>query len=147
MTQTATQAPIIVEPKVYELPTAEQHVATITKVEDLGMVTSDLYDPAHMVRFTYVIEDQLDSKGEKIFVSERMTTSLGQKARLGKRLRSLGIDTKQPLDITQVLGMRVNAGIIHNVKGDRIYANVDYTSRIRVPAVAPPAVKTATEVI
>lgn len=153
MPQQAEQAPIIVEPKVYELPSAEQHIATITRVDDLGIVDSKMYGKQHKVRFVYTLEDQRDSKGEEMQVFETMAASIGEKSRLGKRLRSIGVDTSKALDITEVKGFRVYLGIIHNKQGDKTYANVDYVSRIKRPVVtsgtpapeAAPAAKVVAE--
>jgi hypothetical protein len=147
MTQTATkvQAPVVIEAKVYELPEVGLHVATILSVEDLGMVKSELYGEQRKVRITYRIEDENGADGTPMLVFETFTASFGKKARLGMRLRSLGVNTDQPsLDISEIAGMRINVNIVHNKNGDRTYANVDSASRIRKSSVA--ATKIAEEI-
>ena len=148
MTQTATkvQAPVVIEAKVYELPEVGLHVATILSVEDLGMVKSELYGEQRKVRITAIrIEDENGADGSPMLVFETFTASFGKKARLGMRLRSLGVNTDQPsLDISEIAGMRINVNIVHNKNGDRTYANVDSASRIRKSSVA--AAKLAEEI-
>jgi hypothetical protein len=139
MTQTATkvQGPVVIEAKVYELPEPGLHVATIVSVEDLGMVKSELYGEQRKVRITYKIEDENGADGLPMLVFETYTASFGKKARLGMRLRSLGVNTDQPaLDISEIVGMRINVNIVHNKSGDRTYANVDSVARIRKSSIA-----------
>jgi hypothetical protein len=130
-TATEVQKSIVVEPKVYELPSAELHTALITKVEDLGIVESELYGNQHKVKIHYKITDEKSSKGEDLFVFETCSVSLGEKARLGKRLRALGVDTDGKVDLAEIVGFQVNAGVIHNKKGEKTYANIDFVSRIK----------------
>lgn len=135
MTPTATQVqkPVVIEAKVYELPEPGLHTATIQAVDDLGMVRSEVYNKEiRKVKITYLITDEKAKDGSDLLVFENMSASFGQKARLGLRLRSLGIDTSvSKLDIGELVGMKINANIIHNKVGDKTYANIDSTSRTR----------------
>jgi hypothetical protein len=131
---TAVQADIVIEHKVYELPTAELHTARITRIEDLGVVKSELYGDQEKVKLHYLITDAKSSKGEELFVFETCSKSIGEKARLGKRLRSLGVNTDKsagPVHMKDIVGMDVTIGVVHNTKGDKTYANIDYVAPLK----------------
>lgn len=128
---TEVQSSIIIEPKQYELPSAELHTAILTRVEDLGLVESELYGAQEKIKIHFKITDEKDSKGNDLFVFQTCTKSLGEKARLGKLLRSLGINTDGPIDLVELINMPVNVGIIHNKKGAKTYANIDFVARIK----------------
>lgn len=148
MAQTASQVQesIIVAPKVYELPEVGFHVATITRVEDLGMVKSDLYGEQHKIKIHIRIDDEKDSKGNTLFVTQTSSLSLGQKSRLGTFLRQLGIPTDGAFDLADLVGMRINANIIHNKSGDKTYANLESVGRVRAKNVATEVKETVTEI-
>lgn len=128
---TQVQESIIIEPKIYELPEVGNHVATITRVEDLGIVKSELYGPQHKVKIHVRIDDEKTSKGETIVVFQTCSMSLSPKSRLGTFLRQLGIPTDGAFDLADLAGMRINANIIHNKSADKTYANIESVSRIR----------------
>jgi hypothetical protein len=138
MAQTATpvQQSIVVAPKVYELPEPGMHIAKITRVEDLGMVQSDAYGAQHKIKIHVLIEDEKTSKDEQIFVFQTCTLSLGQKSRLGTFLRQLSIPTDGAFDLADLVGMRINANIVHTKSGDKTYANIESVARIRTKNVA-----------
>jgi hypothetical protein len=125
------QESIIVAPKVYENPEIGMHLCTITRVEDLGMVKSDLYGEQHKVKIHVRVDDEKDSKGQPMFVGQTSSLSLGKKSRLGTFLRQLGIPTDGEFDLAELVGMKINANIVHNKSGDTTYANIESVGRIR----------------
>ena len=134
MTQTATkvQEPVIVEPTVYELPEPGLHTAIISEVKDVGPVKNEVYNKEERrIRLTYTITDEKGKDGTDMKVFESMSASFGKKARLGIRLRGLGISTDKPVDLTDLVNMEVNINIVHNVNNGRTYANVDSAARPR----------------
>jgi hypothetical protein len=135
MTQTATkvQGSVIVEPTVYELPEPGLHTAVISEVTDLGMVKNEVYQKEERrVRLTYTITDENDKTGQPMKVFESMSQSMGEKARLGKRLRGLGIATDRPVELADLVNMEVTVNIIHtDSKNGRKYANLDSVARPR----------------
>lgn len=130
-TATAVQEDIIVAPRVYENPEVGAHVGTITRVEDLKMVKSDLYGEQHMIKIHIRIDDEKSSKNETLYVYQRCTLSLGKKARLGTFLRQLGIPTDGKFNLAGLVPMKINLGIVHKKTGDSTYANVEWVSPIR----------------
>lgn len=141
MAQVATQVqtPLILEPKVYELPEPGFHNATITEIKDLGIVQSQLFGERHQIRITLRIDDQRTSKDEDILVFQTCTFTLGEKSRLGRFLRNLNIDTGKALDIYDIVGMKILANIVHAKAGDKTYANIE--------SVGLPRRKTSVDVI
>lgn len=130
------QESILVAPKVYELPEIGMHLCTITRVEDLGMVKSDLYGEQHKVKIHIRVDDEKDSKDQTLYVSQTSSLSLGKKSRLGTFIRQLGIPTDGQFDLAELVGIRINANIVHNKSGDTTYANIESVGRIRTKNVA-----------
>jgi hypothetical protein len=133
LTQVATevQKSIVATPAVYELPEVGSHTSIITKVEDRGDVPNDKYGPQHMVRVHILLDDEKSSKGESLYVFVNASLKLGEKARLGKFLRGLGVATDSPVDLANLVGRRILTNVVHNKVGDKTYANVESVSSIR----------------
>jgi hypothetical protein len=117
-------------PKVYERPTPGLHEAIITEVRDMGEKKDPIRGITNKItRFTFKITDQVNKDGSDMLVFETMTQSLGEKARLGMRLRGLGFDTTKRIVPADIVGLPVTIGIVHNTKGANTYANVDSAYR------------------
>jgi hypothetical protein len=145
MAQVATevQKDIVATPVVYELPEIGSHTSIITKVEDRGDIPNDKYGPQHMIKIHVLIDDEKSSKGEDLYVFQNASLKLGEKARLGKFLRGLGIATDGPVNLKDLVGRRILTNVVHAKVGDKVYANIESVSSIRAAKGTAKAAKPA----
>ena len=128
---------MIITEKVYELATEGIHSLQITKVEDLGLVEG-IHGAKEKVRIHILVTDQKAKDGEAVNVFINASKSIGEKATLGKFLRSLGFSTKGQIDLDEMIGFKFQAVIEHNVStaNGKTYANIGSVikSRKTLPA-------------
>lgn len=115
---------MIIQEKVFELPTEEQHKLTIVEYKDLGVVET-LYGNKEKVSIKIEVTDQKAKNGEPIYVFVNASKSIGEKSTLGKFLRKLGINPGGQFDMDDLIGFEFRAVIEHNVAPNgKTYANV-----------------------
>jgi hypothetical protein len=115
---------MIIEEKVYELPTEEAHNLTIAEYKDLGAVETN-FGTKEKVSIKIEVTDQKTEKGEAIYVFVNATKSIGPKSTLGKFLRKLGINVQGQFDMDDLVGYKFRAVIEHNVaENGKTYANI-----------------------
>jgi hypothetical protein len=118
--------PLTVSISQYELPSEGIQAAVLADIVDLGLVDSK-YGKKHKVNFVYFLEE-VDKEGRQKRVFERFNFTMGDKARLQKRLISLGVkipaDAKE-FDIEVALGVQTSLVIGYSDgDGGKTYANV-----------------------
>ena len=128
-----TDVPLIIQDKVYELPTEEQHSLTIVEYKDLGVVETNFGDK-EKVSIKVEVTDQKAENGEPIYVFVNATKSIGVESTLGKFLRKLGLNVQGSFDLDDLVGFKFRAVIEHNV-GDngKTYANIGSVIRGKTP--------------
>ena len=124
---------MIIQEKVYELPTEEQHSLTIVEYKDLGVVETNFGDK-EKVSIKVEVTDQKAENGEPIYVFVNATKSIGVESTLGKFLRKLGLNVQGSFDLDDLVGFKFRAVIEHNV-GDngKTYANIGSVIRGKTP--------------
>ena len=131
---------MIIEEKVYELPTEEEHALTIVEVRDLGPVETN-FGTKDKISIKIDVTDAKTEKGENIYVFVTAAKSLGEKATLGKFLRKLGFTPGKQFDMDDLIGFKFNAIIEHSVgTNGKKYANVGSIVKKRT-TVRPTAVE------
>ena len=115
---------MIIEEKIYELPTEEEHALVIVEVKDLGVVATNFGDK-EKVSIKIDVSDQKTASGENIYVFVNAAKSIGEKSTLGKFLRKLGQNPTNSFDMDTMIGFKFNAIIDHSVgTNGKTYANV-----------------------
>ena len=103
----------------------------------LGLVEG-IHGAKEKVRIHILVTDQKAKDGEAVNVFINASKSIGEKATLGKFLRSLGFSTKGQIDLDEMIGFKFQAVIEHNVStaNGKTYANIGSVikSRKTLPA-------------
>ena len=125
---------MIIEEKIFELPTEEEHALVIVEVKDLGVVATNFGDK-EKVSIKIDVADQKTTSGENIYVFVNAAKSIGEKATLGKFLRKLGLTPGKAFDMDDLIGFKFNAVIEHSVgTNGKTYANVGSIVKKRTSA-------------
>jgi hypothetical protein len=126
---------LIIEEKVYELPTEEEHALTIVEVTDLGAVETN-FGTKEKISIKIDVTDQKTKTGDNIYVFVTAAKSIGEKSTLGKFLRKLGINPQKSFDMDDLIGFKFRAVIEHNVATNgKTYANVGSIIKRKTPAI------------
>lgn len=108
-----TNQKMIIEEKVYELPSEDSHRLEVVEIGKLKK-----YETAFGVKDKFTIKikvsDQKDSEGEDMHVFLTVSPSIGVKATLGKFLRRLKLDVTGKVDMDELVGFKFKANIAHN---------------------------------
>jgi hypothetical protein len=92
---------IAVKPRYdYELPAVGQHLGTIVRVNDLGIVQSAGYGASHKILIYIALDDEATSTGGPKVVVHRCPFNSAPTSRLGKYLWQLGL---QPSSATSFM--------------------------------------------
>lgn len=115
---------MIIQEKVYELPTEEAHSLTIVEYKDLGVVETN-FGNKEKISIKVEVTDQKSESGEPIYVFVNATKSIGPKSTLGIFLRKLGINVEGQFDMDELVGYKFRAVIEHNkAENGKTYANI-----------------------
>ena len=125
---------MIIEEKVYQLPTADAHNLKVIEVTDLGEVPTS-YGLKKKLSIKILVTDEKADDGSDIYVFINAGHSIGAKSTLGKFLRSLGISTVGQVDLDELIGFKFRAVIEHNKSetNGKTYANVGSILRGKTP--------------
>ena len=125
---------VIIEEKVYELPTEEEHSLVIVEGKDLGVVTTN-YGDKKKGSIKIDVSDQKSESGEPIYVFVTAAQSIGPKSTLGIFLRKLGLNPDKSFNMDELIGFKFNAVIEHSVgTNGKTYANVGSIVKKRTAA-------------
>jgi hypothetical protein len=114
----------------YEAPSAGVHVATLTKIADLGVQPTN-YGPKPLVRLRFEVAEK-DSRGCCKFVTRTLTNSLHEKANFTRFFAEIGRplpDGDSDLDTDSLLGTRFEITLSH--------VRVDGKVKVRIESVGP----------
>lgn len=115
---------MIIEEKVYELPTEEQHSLVVVEIKDLGVVATKFGDK-EKISIKVEVVDQKTESGEPIYVFVNAAKSIGEKSTLGIFLRKLGLNPTGKFDMDELIGFKFQAVIEHNTAPNgKTYANI-----------------------
>jgi hypothetical protein len=128
------------------------HVAICNMVVDMGVQGGGQFKPSRKVYIRWELPNEktewTDKNGDKhsgpMVVGNQYTLSLSEKANLRADLESWRgkTFTEQELegfDVTKVLGKACLLGIVHNIKGNKTYANIKAVMGLTKGTVVPPA--------
>lgn len=133
---------MIIEQKVYELPSEDSHKLEIVEIGELKEYTTS-YGTKNKFTIKIKVMDQKSSEGEDLHVFLTVSPTVGVKATLGKFLRRLKFNVTGPLDTEDLVGLKFKANISHNEgTGDsagKTFANVviDTVQSLTAAKVAP----------
>jgi hypothetical protein len=117
---------MIIEKKVYELPSDTMHKFEIVEIGELKD-----YNTARGVvkKFTIkiLVTDQKAQDGSDLYVFITATPSIGVKAMLGKFLRRLKINVDKPVDMDELVGFKFEGLIIYN-EGEGAHAGTTFAN-------------------
>lgn len=116
---------MIIEEKIYHLPTADAHNLQVTEIKDLGEVQTS-YGPKEKLSIKILVTDEKGPDGSPINVFITCGKSIGAKSTLGKFLRANGISTQGQVNLDELIGFKFRAVIEHNKSetNGKTYANV-----------------------
>lgn len=112
----------------YELPDEGLHDAVLCDVIDLGIVDGG-FGPKHQVKLRWQL-DTLNKGNKRFLVSQRYTSSIHKKAKLGQQLETwrgkkfTDEERRKGFDLEKLLGVCCQLSIVHNESGGSTYANV-----------------------
>lgn len=128
---------LIIKDKVFETADEGLHNARIARVEDLGVVDTN-YGAKDRIRIVFEMLDQKDAEGQPVEVWMSANKHLGAKSTLGKFLAALKISAVGEFDANILVGKKLQVVIVHNVKGDKTYANIASVVTPRAAGTKPP---------
>lgn len=113
----------------YEPPSSGMHVATLTRIADLGIQKTNFGDKPQ-VRLRFNVEEK-DSRGQLKFVTKTFTNSLHEKSNFAKFFAEIGkpIPADDDVDTDKLLGVRFSLKLK--------LVKVDGKPRIRIAGVGP----------
>jgi len=104
---------MIIEEKIYELPSEDQHRLEVVEIGELKK-----YETSYGVKEKFTIKikvsDEKSSKGEDLHVFLTVSPSIGVKATLGKFARRLKLNVQGKFDVEELVGIKFRASIAHN---------------------------------
>lgn len=132
----------VIKDRVYENANEGIHNVSITRIDDLGMVEGQ-FGTKDKIRVIFTTE-QKDSEGNLIEVRTNFTKSLHKKSGLTKFLKALKINSPDSFDTDELIGLKLQIVVEHNVSDGKTYANVQsYLPVTRKATAAKPPVKAA----
>lgn len=115
---------VVIKKTEYEKASEGLHNVIVTKVEDLGMLTTQ-NGTKPFVRVVFTVSDQKDKEGKAIEIFQRFTASLGAKANLTKFLAQLGYtNVGAEFDLENIVGTKCQVVVEHVEKEGQVYANI-----------------------
>lgn len=136
---------LIIKDRVFETADEGLHNARISRVEDLGVVDTN-YGAKDRIRIVFEMLDQKDAEGQFVEVWMSANKHLGAKSTLGKFLAALKISAVGEFDANVLVGKKLQVVIVHNVKGDKTYANIASVVTPRAGQAAQPTKPAVTEI-
>jgi len=111
----------------YEPAPEGLHQAVCVDVVDLGIVDGN-FGPRHKVRIYWQLEVK-DETGKPFLVQKQYTLSLNEKANLRKDLETwrgakFRPEELQGFDLEKLIGVNCQVQLIHNIRDESTYANV-----------------------
>jgi hypothetical protein len=142
---------LIIENKKYTLVSEGSHQCTISEIKDLGEITKTFNGETSTkkyVRVVLVVNDQDPDEGDtsvdvRLFMT--FSQSLNKKSGLYKFLSGLKIDTTKPVEMADLIDLKVTALVVHNENDGRTYANVVSVKRRATSKAEPVAATTMPE--
>lgn len=125
-----------------QIAPAGTHVARCVQVIDLGTQPGSAKFPApkHKIRISWELPDEkavfVEERGEEPFMaSKNYTLSLSDKATMRHDLeswrgKSFTAEELKGFDITKLLDVPCLLTIVHETKGDKVYANINSVSKM-----------------
>ena len=117
---------MLIERKVYELPTEDQHALKVIEIGEMKKVQTKFGVKDKFTVKIEVLDQKSTESDDPIYVFQTFSPSIGEKAQLGKFLRRLGFNTSEgTFEMDDILGFRFTATIVHNEgTGGVTYANL-----------------------
>jgi hypothetical protein len=113
----------------YEPPASGEHVATLTKITDLGIQKTSFGDKPQ-VRLRFSVAEK-DSRGARKFVTKTFTNSLHEKSNFVKFFAEIGKPLPDDdVDTDKLIGTKFTITLEH--------VRVDGKTKVRIVSVAPP---------
>jgi hypothetical protein len=105
---------MLIEQKVYELPSENQHTLEIVKIGDLQTIETS-YGPKEKFAIKIKVLGEKSTKGEDLHVTLNVSPIIGPpKSTLTKFLRRLGVDVTGSFEMDELIGTKFRASIAHN---------------------------------
>jgi hypothetical protein len=116
---------MLIERKVFELPTEDVHQLKVVEIGELKDVVTK-FGTKKKFTIKFEVLDQRPEEGEEpIQVFATFAPSVGDKSNLGKFLRRLGYNTSGAFEMDDILGVKFTASITHNEGSNgNVYANI-----------------------
>lgn len=133
---------MIIEEKVYELPSEDQHRFEIVEIGEMKQIQTS-YGVKDKFAIKIKVSDEKSSKGEDLYVFLNVSPSIGVKATLGKFARRLKLNVQGKFDSDELVGIKFRASIAHNPgSGDSVgktFANlvIDTVAPLTAPKPLP----------
>src|SRR5258708_4219402 len=133
---------MIIEEKVYELPSEDQHRLEVVEIGEMKKIETS-YGVKDKFAIKIKVLDEKSSKGEDLYTYLNVSPSIGAKATLGKFARRLKLNVQGKFDVDELIGLKFRASIAHNEgtgqSAGKIFANlvIDTVALLTAPKPQP----------
>lgn len=111
-------------------PDEGEYTAALADVIDLGVQDGGQYGPKHKIAFVFQLDAKSPDTGKRFEINDRYTLSMHEKAKLrqflgmwrGRPYSEAEASKGVPLD--KLVGINAIVTIVHNVVGEKTYANI-----------------------
>jgi hypothetical protein len=105
---------MIIEEKVYELPSEDQHKLQVVEIGELRTFETAYGEKEKFAIKILVLDQKSEKDGSPLHVFLNVSPSIGQKATLGKFCRRLKLNLDKQFDTEDLIGINFVASIAHN---------------------------------
>ena len=105
---------MLIEEKIYELPSEDQHKLEIVEIGELKKFETAYGEKEKFAIKIRVLDQKAEKDGSDLTVFLNVSPSIGQKATLGKFCRRLKLNLDKQFDTEELIGIKFLASIAHN---------------------------------
>jgi hypothetical protein len=105
---------MIIEEKVFELPSEDQHKLEIVEIGEMKKFETAYGEKEKFAIKIKVLDQKAEKDGSDLNVFMNVSPSIGQKATLGKFCRRLKLNLDKQFDTEELIGIKFLASIAHN---------------------------------
>lgn len=105
---------MLIEEKIYELPSEDQHKLEIVEIGELKKFETAYGEKEKFAIKIRVLDQKAEKDGSDLNVFLNVSPSIGQKATLGKFCRRLKLNLDKQFDTEELIGIKFLASIAHN---------------------------------
>ena len=105
---------MIIEEKIYELPSEDQHKLQIVEIGEMKKFETAYGEKEKFAIKVKVLDQKAEKDGNDLYVYLNVSPSIGVKATLGKFCRRLKLNLDKKFETDELVGLGFIANIAHN---------------------------------